>query len=209
MGNSNNQEQSIVMDGQSWQDWTKVEEQGFCELWMHKRSGKQLQAYPIPESFARNQEQLRKYQFRKTNNLYLVSVEAIITPSDGLLCSEPRMAYALVENIPSRLNKYKGCLSFEQVLYVLTTAASGYNTLNSFFGPLEPREDMICFNQDGKVKVWLNENLSLNDPSPTARCPVDSDDYSLAQRKTKECVDKLIAIVEIASAEPFSHQFRD
>jgi hypothetical protein len=79
---------------------------------MHKRTGRQLQAYPIPETFARDTEQLRKYYFRKTNNTHLVSVEAIVTPTDTFLCSEPRMAYALIENIPCRLRKYQRSLSF-------------------------------------------------------------------------------------------------
>ena len=205
MGNSNNQEASIVVDASSWRDWTKVEEQGFCELWMHKRTGQQLQAYPIPEEFARNSSQLKKYHFRKLNNSYLVNVEAIVTPSSGMFCSEPRMAYALIENITSRLNQYRGRLSLPQALYVLATAAAGYNTLNSFFGPLDPHEEMICFNQDGKCKVWLNENLSVNEPSQLVRCPpIQSEDIDFAQRRTKECVDKLIRIVEEASYEHFN-----
>ena len=30
MGNSNNQETSMVVDAKNWRDWTKVEEQGHC-----------------------------------------------------------------------------------------------------------------------------------------------------------------------------------
>jgi hypothetical protein len=41
--------------------------------------------------------------------------------------------------------------------------------LTSFFGPLQPHEDMICINDEGHVKIWLNENLALNEPSPIAR----------------------------------------
>ena len=87
MGNSNNQETSMVVDAANWKEWTKVEEQGFCELWMHKRTGRQLQAYPIPESFARSNDQLKKYYFRKINSANIVSVEAIVTPSDSFMCS--------------------------------------------------------------------------------------------------------------------------
>lgn len=75
---------------------------------------------------------------------------------------------------------------------MLSSAASGYNTLCSFFGPLEPNEDMICFNDAGYVKVWLNENLSKNEASPSAR-GLDlevskADDSSLAERRSRECV---------------------
>ena len=73
---------------------------------------------------------------RKKNSEYLVSVEGIVTPGDSFLCSEPRIAYALAENIPSRLKNYKRALTFQQSLYVLSASAAGYNTLNSFFGPI-------------------------------------------------------------------------
>lgn len=69
---------------------------------------------------------------------------------------------------------------------------------------------MICFNQEGKVKVWLNENLSLNEPSQTARSPYPpSDDYNVAQRRTKEGVDKLIKAVEAATIDGFNPQFSE
>lgn len=48
---------------------------------------------------------------------------------------------------------------------------------------------MICFNDEGKVKVWLNENLSRNEASINAKA-YDSDlhkgeDYNVAQRRSK------------------------
>ena len=68
----------------------------------------------------------------------------------------------LIENIVNRLRSFSRCFNFEEVLYILASSSSGFNTLSSFFGPLEPNEDMICFNDEGRVKVWLNENLSKN-----------------------------------------------
>jgi|JI6StandDraft_1071083.scaffolds.fasta_scaffold298854_1 hypothetical protein len=69
---------------------------------------------------------------------------------------------------------------------------------------------MICFNQEGHVKVWLNENLSLNEPSLTARPPYSpSDDYNIAQKRTKEGVDKLVRIVEASCLEGFPPQFTE
>lgn len=123
---------------------------------------------------------------------FLVSAEAVITQNQTFLCSVPATAFVLIENIVSRLKSYPHSLTFEEGLYVLSSAASGYNTLCSFFGPLEPSEDMICFNDAGCVKVWLNENLSKNEASPSARS-VDlelpkADDSNFAERRSRECV---------------------
>lgn len=82
---------------------------------------------------------------------------------------------------------------------VLAAAADGYNTLSSFYGPLEPNNEVICFNSEGKTKVWLNENLSLNDPSLSTHSittdPVRQDSL-LAERRAKECSSKLLDVVE-------------
>ena len=48
---------------------------------------------------------------------------------------------------------------------------------------------MICFNDEGKVKVWLNENLYKNEASMNAKA-YDADlnkgeDYNAAQRRSK------------------------
>jgi hypothetical protein len=67
-------------------------------------------------------------------------VESILIQEEGFLCSEPVHAYLLMENIIGRLDKFQRCFTFPQTLYILIAAAGGYNTLNSFFGPLEPNE---------------------------------------------------------------------
>ena len=100
----------------------------------------------------------------------------------------------LVENITNRISDHCQDLTFEQALYILFVSASGYNTLTSFFGPLEPHEDMICINDEGQVKIWLNENLARNEPSPIARGygseniirQIQGEDYNaFAKRRTK------------------------
>lgn len=45
---------------------------------------------------------------------------------------------------------------------MLKSAYSGFNTLSTFYGPVEPYDDLICFNESGKTKVWVNSNLAEN-----------------------------------------------
>ena len=96
---------------------------------------------------------------------------------------------------------------------MLSSAATGYNTICSFFGPLEPNEDLVCFNDEGQVKVWLNENLSKNEASTNARSsefePASNEDYSLAKRRSRACVEKLLKIVEVSSQQGYPRAFEE
>lgn len=77
------------------------------------------------------------------------------------LCSKSSEAFILTERIPKRLDAVNN-LTQPEALCVLRSAYNGFNTLGSFYGPIEPYEDMVCFNEEGRPKVWLNSNLSLN-----------------------------------------------
>ena len=45
-------------------------------------------------------------------------------------------------------------------LYVLASVLDGFEKLYSLVGYFMPREDLVCIDGDGKVKVWLNPDLS-------------------------------------------------
>lgn len=87
MGNEQANETSISLTKQDREDWFKVEEQGFCELWANKKTGKRFQAYPIPDSIAKDKVQVEKYVFRKLHGSTLVSAEAIVSQNQAFLCS--------------------------------------------------------------------------------------------------------------------------
>ena len=87
MGNEQASETSISLTKQDREDWFKVEEQGFCELWANKKTGKRFQAYPIPDSIAKDKVQVEKYVFRKLHASTLVSAEAIVSQKQAFLCS--------------------------------------------------------------------------------------------------------------------------
>jgi hypothetical protein len=53
-------------------------------------------------------------------------------------------------------------ISFEDGLLVLWNAAAGYNVMSYFYGPIEPEEYLIGFNEKGVPKIWINQNFSKN-----------------------------------------------
>lgn len=72
---------------------------------------------------------------------------------------------------------------------------------------------MICFNDSGNVKVWLNENLSKNQASLNARSMdlemPKMDDINFAQRRSRQCVEKLMKIVQNSCIQPFPRAFKE
>lgn len=64
-----------------------------------------------------------------------------------------------IEHIPLRLCNIQD-IPHPEHLYVLASALDGFEKLYSFVGYFQPREDLICVDGDGKVKVWLNPDLS-------------------------------------------------
>ncbi len=72
---------------------------------------------------------------------------------------------------------------------------------------------MICFNDSGNVKVWLNENLSKNQASLNARSMdleiPKMDDINFAQRRSRQCVEKLMKIVQNSCIQPFPKAFKE
>ena len=67
------------------------------------------------------------------------------------------------ERIPTRLSEIK-YLDENKGLVVLEQALIGYKSIFTFQGPVLINDDMIGFNQNGKVKVWLNNNFAKNTP---------------------------------------------
>ena len=89
---------------------------------------------------------------------------------------------------------------------MLSQAASGYNTLNSFFGSVEPSAEMICVNDEGHVKVWLNEHLPVNSqPGVSSKASLD---HSQARLRNKDCVGHLFRIVESAIQGNYPDSFK-
>ena len=99
---------------------------------------------------------MQLYSFRKQNRTNLVTIENILINDSSLFCSESHQCYLLVEYVPFRLNAFRNALTFQEALVVLNSALAGYNILNYIYGPLHTSEDMICINEQGIPKVWIN-----------------------------------------------------
>jgi hypothetical protein len=95
------------------------------------------------------------YHFRKLNRTNLVAPEVIFKNKEEL-CSEVNNLALVVEYIPVRLNSVNHFLTFEERLSILAATFSALQTLNYVYGPLFISETMIGFNEDGRVKVWIN-----------------------------------------------------
>lgn len=92
--------------------------------------------------------------------------------------------------IPYRLSDVHD-LSESEALSVLRSAYSGFNTLSTFYGPIEPYEDLICFNEEGKTKVWANSNLSQN-----GRIWDKEPNTGLTATKNASYINKILDMVE-------------
>jgi hypothetical protein len=63
-------------------------------------------------------------------------------------------------------------LSFEQGLYVFREALTGYRLVVQFHSPVNVTDKMIGVSQQGRVKVWINENFAKNSQEPKDKQPV-------------------------------------
>ena len=55
-------------------------------------------------------------------------------------------------------------ICLQEGLCILYCTLLGFEKLYDKFGYFEPQSELICFNREGFVKVWINQNLSKNHP---------------------------------------------
>jgi hypothetical protein len=82
---------------------------------------------------------------RYNNSQDIVKVHGLRLDNDSSLCSKSADAHAYVERIPYRLGDVQP-LTIPEALSVLSSSYRGFNTLSTFYGPVEPYEDLICLN---------------------------------------------------------------
>lgn len=83
---------------------------------------------------------------RYNNSQDIVKVHNLYINQEAGLCSKPADAHVYVERIPLRLNNVQD-LTQPEALSILRSCYSGFNTISTFYGPVEPYEDLICFNE--------------------------------------------------------------
>lgn len=73
--------------------------------------------------------------------------------------SRTNHTYLLVERIPNRLSEVM-TLNESQTLKILFAVLRGLQELEETYGVIGLTDSCICFNESGKVKIWVNSDLS-------------------------------------------------
>lgn len=79
------------------------------------------------------------------------------------MCSTFYKANLFLEHINHRLSEIDH-IPYPDVLHMYHQAFRGFAELYDRVGYFEVEDDLICMNQHGKVKVWLNRDLSKATP---------------------------------------------
>lgn len=72
-------------------------------------------------------------------------------------------------------------------------ALEGFEKLFQIAGSFEVTEDLICMDRDGKVKVWLNSDLSKCEPVYRASQDPESENRSAADEH--RMVEEILSLV--------------
>ena len=105
---------------------------------------------------------LENYYERKKYPHFVNALHIEQTTRTGI-CSTFHSAAIYLERIPIRLFEIMD-MPLSEGLYMLEVALEGYEKMFEKTGYFEVSPDMIGINRQGKVKIWINKNLSKNFP---------------------------------------------
>jgi hypothetical protein len=80
------------------------------------------------------------------------------------LLGECAVVQVAIENFPVNLQSLPQ-LAIPSCLYLFKEALIAYERLFDRFGSFDPSARMVLINKNGKCRVWINENITLNFPS--------------------------------------------
>lgn len=75
------------------------------------------------------------------------------------LCSVSYYLKVYIEPYPLRMSNIKD-VQFPENLYLLARVLKGFKILYDKVGRFHITEDLVCINEEGIVKVWMNHNLA-------------------------------------------------
>lgn len=88
-------------------------------------------------------------------------------------------------------------IPYPENLYVLLSALEGFEKLHTAVGSFPISEDLVCMDKDGRVKAWLNADLS--------RCTTVGEEREsknrVKDRGEERMVEEIIQMVEANTAE--------
>lgn len=181
-------------------EWVKERTTGYCDVVRNTHTGLLAEQYSVAvDGRLGRDENLRRYEFRFTHCQYTVQVIQVEKEDSQFLCQGQDFLRVKTELIPKRLSEL-GKLNHEEGLYVLSRALNGYKAIFEFHGPVAANDDMVGVTEDGRVKVWLNENFAKNLP--------DNDVKDLHHSQTI-MIDEILEMVEEHVQGGYPHKFKD
>lgn len=78
-------------------------------------------------------------------------------------CSTNYLGEVYIQHIPVRLSDITD-IPFPENIYILKCSLIGFSQLYKNIGYFEVRDDHICIDKYGVVRVWMNSDLSKNYP---------------------------------------------
>lgn len=106
-------------------------------------------------------DQLHKYEYRRTQKQNLVQVLNVQRNDDDFNCSAKTWLKVIIERVSYRLSEIKN-LTPEEGLYVLKRSLIGFKAIQELNGCMRIDDSLICITPDGRIKVWLNDDLARN-----------------------------------------------
>lgn len=146
------------------EEWKIVENLGYCDVVRNSNTNELLEQYTIPvDGRLSLPEEFQRYEFRRTQTQNLVRVIQVQKQDSKYLCSGMDFLRVRTERIPVRLSELKN-VPLNESLYILQEALIGFKTICEKAGPVRITNELVCFDTEGRVKVWLNEHLAKNTP---------------------------------------------
>lgn len=106
------------------------------------------------------------YNYRTNKNGNLVSVKGAKFLEEGFnLCGQQKHLKVLTQRIPYTLEDITN-LEFSEAMILLYTCLNNFSKTYHMFGGFTVYEKLIGFDAQGNIKLWVHENLSINQPRP-------------------------------------------
>ncbi len=95
---------------------------------------------------------------------YIFKVRHFRNLSVQELCMTIYNGLLYIDKVDIRLKEVND-IPFQDYLYLYKACLTGFKILHERVGVFEITEEMIFFDQEGRVKVWMNPNLSKFQPN--------------------------------------------
>lgn len=208
MGKVHSIEQLAVSTPSYPGEWIPEGRTNYCQLLKNRDTGYVAEEYIVPaDERIPLMRTFEIYDHRRQQTDYLVQVIQAEREPPSYICQGGEFLRVKTERIPSRLSEIK-YLDQDRGLLVLEQALIGYKSIFNFQGPVLINDDMIGFNQNGKVKVWLNNNFAKNTPDGDLQPPRYEENTYHAPGITNEA-GMVSQVVDVVQEHIDPQQFKD